>query len=276
MHDRQSATLEHRIPISGHSEKVLLVLLRASLGLGAYKASSILNLTMPNLMRLDSVFRLFLKSACPLCQRPTPTEFCLDCQRKLEQQQFADPSQFWHESPHVFAWGSYGGALKRAIAQLKYEHRSDLAVPLGRQMAQAWLTSSISRDIKPLVVPIPLHPERQRQRGYNQAELLAREFCRLTGCRLQARALQRTQATEALFKLSATDREQTLNQAFELGEFQHPPRSTPVLLFDDIYTSGATVRSAMQTLRRYQIGVRGVIVLAKAMPSKIDKHQSKQ
>ncbi|MBW4420503.1 MAG: ComF family protein [Myxacorys californica WJT36-NPBG1] len=225
-------------------------------------------------MRLDSVFRLFLKSACPLCQRPTSTEFCLYCQRKLDQQRFANSSQFWHESPHVFTWGSYGGALKRAIAQLKYEHRSDLAVPLGRQVAQAWLTSPIRREIQPIIVPIPLHPERQRQRGYNQAELLAREFCNLTGCRLQAHALQRTQATEALFKLSATDREQTLNGAFELGKaFQRPAQSTPILLFDDIYTSGATVRSAMQTFRRYEIGVRGVIVLAKAMPSKIDKHQ---
>ncbi|NDJ19128.1 ComF family protein [Myxacorys almedinensis] len=226
-------------------------------------------------MRLDSVFHLFLKSACPLCQRPTATEFCLGCQKELEQQQFCDPAQFWQEQPSVFAWGDYGGALKRAIAQFKYCDRADLARPLGRQVAQAWLAAPVRRDLaKPTIVPIPLHVGKHQQRGYNQAELLAQEFCHLTGCRLQPNGLQRAQATEALFQLSAAQREQTLKHAFILGkDFQRRLPTAPVLLLDDIYTSGATVRSAMQTLRRHGVRVKGVIVLAKAMPWKTKERQ---
>jgi ComF family protein len=217
--------------------------------------------------RLNPIFRLFLKLACPLCQRPTGAEICLQCQKELKQQRFSDPAQFWHESPRIFAWGSYGGSLKRAIAHFKYDNGSDLALPLGQQLAQAWLASPISRETgNPIVVPIPLHADKQKQRGYNQAELLARQFCHLTGCRLKVHGLQRSQATEALFKLSAAEREETLKQAFDVGKEFHQQRpNSPVLIFDDIYTSGATARSAIQTLRSYGIQVKGVIVLAKAM-----------
>ncbi|UBF25345.1 hypothetical protein K9N68_27645 [Kovacikia minuta CCNUW1] len=117
-------------------------------------------------------------------------------------------------------------------------------------------------------MPIPLHASRQKQRGFNQADLLAKHFCELTRLPLENRGLERSQETIAQFKLSATEREQNLADAFQIGRaFLQKAPSTPVLLLDDIYTTGATVKSATQILRRRGIRVYGVIVVARTVRS---------
>jgi ComF family protein len=214
---------------------------------------------------LETVLNFFLKQACPLCDRPTGTIFCVDCQRRLSDDRASNPTQFWQSQPRVFAWGSYAGTLKRTISRLKYDRNSDLAKPLGTWLGQAWQQHSICGNETPIVVPIPLHAEKQQQRGYNQAELIARAFCQVTGYRLNVQGLQRDRATEALFNQSAIQREQTLTQAFSLkASFR---TQQPILLIDDIYTTGATVRAAMQVFHRHGIRVLGVAVVAKTMGS---------
>lgn len=214
-----------------------------------------------NLSRLTE---LCLESPCPLCQRSTAQILCLDCQRQLQQQRLPQPERFWRQPLPVFAWGSYGGTLKRAIASLKYDHHSQLAQPLGDWLAQQWLKSSLASPKSLIVVPIPIHPDKRQQRGFNQAELLAKVFCQRIGLPLSAQGLIRSRATEAQFGLSAADREQNLSGAFQVGQdflTRHPQRA--VLLLDDIYTTGATARAAAQILRRHQISVYGMVVIAK-------------
>ncbi len=162
----------------------------------------------------------------------------------------------------IFSWGSYGGALKRAIAALKYNNQPQLARPLGQWLAQAWRSSLVSRP--PLtVVPIPLHQDRYKLRGYNQAALLAHSFCALAGLSLQCYGLERSQNTQAQFGLSIAQREQNLFQAFNLGQdFLRKPPVYPVLLLDDIYTTGATTRSAANVLQHAGIEVYGIVTFA--------------
>lgn len=215
------------------------------------------------LQKLVRLTDLCLESACPLCQRSTADILCLSCQQQLRSLQLADPQQFWQPPLPVFAWGPYSGPLKRAIKVLKYENQPQLAAPLGSWLAQQWLTSALkTRAIG--VVPIPMHLEKQQQRGFNQAELLAKAFCHHTGLPLR-HGLSRKRPTEAQFGLAAVEREQNLADAFELGQdfLSHSPTQA-VLLLDDIYTTGATARSAAQLLRRHQISVRGIVVMAKA------------
>lgn len=221
---------------------------------------------------LENLLELFLSTPCPLCARPTPKHLCQDCESRLQQLQFLNPGELWQPPFPVFAWGKYGGALKRAIAALKYDNQPQLARPLGHWLGQAWLKAvptldppRLDRAIlhRPTVVPIPLHASRQRQRGYNQAALLATAFCEATRMS-QASGLVRIRATEAQFSLNLEARSQNLTDAFAVSQaFQQRPPKT-VLLLDDIYTTGATVRSAAQVLQQRQILVLGVVVVAKA------------
>lgn len=212
---------------------------------------------------------LFMKSNCPLCDRPAEAALCQYCQRQLQQCQFAKPEQFW-QNERVFVWGAYGGKLKRAIAAMKYENHPELAKPLGYWLGETWLKSPISAQFaKVTVVPIPMHPEKQRKRGFNQAELLARSFCEYAGLPLQPQGLERIRDTKAQFGLSRSEREKNLDGAFNLGKAfraKRPPGA--VLLLDDIYTSGATVCAAEKTLQNSGIQVCGVAAIA---TSKLEK-----
>ncbi len=211
----------------------------------------------------NGLLALFLQSKCPLCDRSAQVEVCDYCQRQLLRSQLHTPSQLWQGELPVFVWGSYSGMLKRAIAALKYENQPQLARPLGHWLGNAWLKSPAARAKKLTVVPIPLHPAKLQRRGYNQAALIAESFCEFTGYKHQALGLDRARATEAQFGLSVQEREQNLADAFVVSRSLHRhPSASPVLLLDDIYTTGATVSSAAQTLQRHGIQVYGVVAIA--------------
>ena len=228
------------------------------------------------------ILNLFLQANCPLCQRSTQKEFCQDCTRQLQSTQRQNPVLWQGELP-VFVWGVYGGTLKRAIAALKYENQPQIAQPLGIWLAQAWLNSKFAEsgggfregvspshpqlfkraDSSPIVVPIPLHTDKLQKRGYNQATLLAQSFCQITGLKLQQHGLERVRDTKAQFGLSATQRGKNLTNAFELGTaFRRQRPTKPILILDDIYTTGATVNCAAQTLCDAGMRVYGVVAIA--------------
>ena len=209
------------------------------------------------------ILNLVLESPCPLCQRSTAQPLCATCKQQLQDCQLSDPSEFWRKPLPVFAWGAYGGALKRSIAALKYNNQPQLAQPLGQLLAEAWSAAPLVLPKSLSVIPIPLHAAKQKQRGFNQAELLAVAFCQHTGLPLLPHGLLRVRETEALFGLSPEARSQTLIDVFQPNPklLRRPPRS--VLLLDDIYTTGATVKSAAQALRKQQISVIGVAAIAK-------------
>jgi predicted amidophosphoribosyltransferase len=110
------------------------------------------------------------------------------------------------------------------------------------------------------VIPIPLHPERLKERGFNQAEVIGEGFCRLTGYPLASRGLIRIKNTAALFSLAAEERKKTMQAAFQLGK--NLPKSVPILLIDDIYTTGTTIEEAVQVLRTEGYRVVGAIAVA--------------
>ncbi|MBD2013918.1 ComF family protein [Microcoleus sp. FACHB-53] len=212
----------------------------------------------------DGLLALFLQPKCPLCDRPAEGEFCTSCRRQLQRCQTTTPGECWKGELPVFVWGNYGGVLKRAIAALKYDNQPQLARPLGHWLAQAWLKSPVASRVQKLtVVPIPLHPLKLKKRGYNQAELIAQNFGDFTGYKHQPLGLERIRETDAQFGLSAQAREQNLTDAFRMGKgfHKHLPNS-PVLLIDDIYTTGATVRAAAQILRKQGIQVYGIAAIA--------------
>jgi predicted amidophosphoribosyltransferase len=111
-------------------------------------------------------------------------------------------------------------------------------------------------------VPIPLHHSKQKKRGFNQAEVMAKSFCQITGYKLNTQALIRVKETEAMFNLETlAARAKNLQGALQIGA--KLPKY-PVLLLDDIYTTGTTVKESIKILQQNKIEVIGVAVAAKA------------
>jgi ComF family protein len=213
---------------------------------------------------LKNFLSLFLKSNCLLCQRSGSDLICSYCQGRLDSCKLKNPSKYWQGELPLFAWGVYGGNLKRAIATMKYESHPELGELMGNWLAKAWLTSEVGKRVKKLtVVPIPIHSSKMQERGFNQAELIARSFCQLTGYSLQKQGLIRMRDTKPMFDLNPKEREENIKGALSLGkDFQHRHPAAPVLLVDDIYTRGTTVREASQVLSKQKISVFGAIVVS--------------
>lgn len=213
---------------------------------------------------LNQLLEVFLESRCTFCNRPTADNLCEYCHLRLFSHQLTPNDRLKrYQTESIFAWGRYDGQLKRAIALMKYEQKPQIAEFLGTLLGKAWLDSELIKQYaKIAVVPIPMHHQKQRLRGFNQAEIIARRFCRATGYRLQTKVLIRTKATAAMFDLkSIQERARNLDGAIKVSS-QLPKH--PVLLIDDIHTTGTTIREASKVLQQNQIRVIGVAVAAKA------------
>lgn len=223
---------------------------------------------------------VFLAQSCPVCDRnasssknrTTPTQFCIDCQRQIESA--CHPCEGWQttveNSLAIGELGGYHGTLKQAVLSLKYKNRPDVAHSLGIALAKRWKQQTQISSANLYVLPIPLHPNRLTQRGYNQAELIANAFSRASGLTTLAHGLLRTQDTLPQHQLGLGDRQKNLQSAFAVGRALHKLRRRTkaplrILLIDDIYTTGATAQSAAQTLRAANIRVTGMLTLARAM-----------
>jgi ComF family protein len=171
---------------------------------------------------------------------------------------------FWTGELPLFVWGNYQGQLKRAIAACKYQNRWELAEFFGDSLAVAWKNVSFCRQYPSLVViPIPLHQNKYRERGFNQAELIARSFSRGTGYQFQVEGLIKIKDTQPMFGLNVEQRKESIDRAFVLGkDFQRKLPTKPILLVDDIYTTGTTVLEAARVLRASGMQVLGAIAIA--------------
>jgi ComF family protein len=150
--------------------------------------------------------------------------------------------------------------LRGAIHGLKFQSRRNLASLLGPLLAATFLDSWERSEVD-LVLPIPLHPRRQRERGFNQAALLARSMTRLLALPYDEKCLERTRATAPQAALTNRERLRNMAGAFECRR-PAEVRKRRVLLIDDVMTTGATVAGAARAL--LECGAHRVSVLTVA------------
>ncbi|MGH7409699.1 MAG: ComF family protein [Candidatus Methylomirabilis sp.] len=137
------------------------------------------------------------------------------------------------------------GTVRQAILLFKYGGRPSLGRHLGRLMAQAADGLFDLRQFD-LLIPVPLHPKRERERGFNQAALLAKEVGRGCGIRVGHRLLRRVRATEAQSG-GRRAREENVKEAFAVVRPEQVA-GRRLLLIDDVLTTGATVNECAKAL----------------------------
>jgi ComF family protein len=174
----------------------------------------------------------------------------------------------WLGRTPALAIGSYTGALEIAIKRFKYEARPELARRFGRALSNATLPSEAHGDFiaarqslhGAFFVPVPLHPERLAERGYNQAALLTKAVARELNCPTALRALVRLRHTE---KQSLLSRELRLANVAHNFALRRPMRAR-VVLVDDVLTTGATLLACEAALRAAGVEVSAMLTLAQA------------
>ena len=160
----------------------------------------------------------------------------------------------------AISYGSYDGALRRLVHLLKYGHLRPAADALGDKLAEVLTARRIKSDRPVLVVPVPLHRAKRRQRGFNQTELLAkRALCSLDHSRFELHTanLRRTRATLSQTGLTRHQRRENLRGAFAVT-WPERLRDRTVVIVDDVYTTGTTLNECARVLRA--AGAKQVIV----------------
>jgi ComF family protein len=187
---------------------------------------------------------------CPRCALPlkTPAPLCGEC---IER-----------EPPFASAWVPFRYAHPLDLLEARFKFRGDLAA--GRVLAELMIERA-RIDVPPrpdLVVAVPLHVARLRERGYNQAFELAKPLARALDVSIDRDLLVRTRATPAQSGLDAASRHRNVRSAFAVSATKGLPAH--VALVDDVMTTGATLRECARVLRRAGVVRVDVWALARA------------
>lgn len=177
-----------------------------------------------------------VEPVCKVCGKPISNErgeFCGDCRK--QKHAFIQGKALW----------IYKGKVKQSIYRLKYGNRREYGIAYAQELVKRYGGWIKKKQIQ-AIVPIPLHKKRRRQRGYNQAEIIAEEMGRLLRLPVYKNLLIRCVHTRPQKELNDKERKNNLKKAFKMSE--NNVQLDHILLVDDIYTTGSTMDGAAAAL----------------------------
>lgn len=203
---------------------------------------------------------------CPWCDRTFHAlgfqVLCLDCFEELSLRERWQPVAVHPGAPlgPVGALGLYQGSLRQAVHRMKFRAHRRLALALGYLMGALALDHGPSQRVD-AVVPVPLHPQRAWQRGFNQASLLAAAAARVLYRPVWEEVLVRARMTRQQAGLQQSQRQGNVAGAFSVSQ-DGKVRGRRLLLVDDVMTTGSTLREAARALT--EAGAAEVLALVVA------------
>jgi ComF family protein len=208
---------------------------------------------------ITDFFNLLYPRLCPACNKllkQGEKEICIPCAFDLPYTDFhlykENPlaKQFWGRVPihaaMALLYFTKGGRTQNLIHHLKYKDQPDIGLFLGRAIGLRLLQSDAYSGID-LLLPVPLHPRRQRLRGYNQSDYIARGISEALQVPIATNVLYRNVSTATQTKKDRYDRYINLQQVFNVKQ-PAAISNKHVLLIDDVITTGATLEACAQTI----------------------------
>lgn len=230
----------------------------------------------------ERLLEVFYPRRCPVCaQIVTPRGALVheECREKLLYvrepackrcgRQLAQPEREYcgecagrdfHYLRGYAVW-QYEEHIKRSLSEFKYHSRKEFADFYAREALRLY-RAQIEREKPDVLIPVPVHSTRRAERGFNQAELIARRIGEAAGIPVDAHYLLRTKRTERLKELDRRERKKMLKDAFGVDPAKKAGYRS-VMLVDDIYTTGSTIDACAAALQR--AGVERVTFLSMAV-----------
>ncbi len=191
------------------------------------------------------------EGVCPACRkklRPVKEPVCMKCGKPLSDQRKEYCADCVKQS-RSFAQGKalwiYKEEVKTSIYRFKYQNKREYGKTYAAEMAKRYGGWIRSKKIQ-AIVPVPLHKNRRKQRGYNQAEVLAKELGEILNLPVRADLLERVRDTSPQKTLNNRERKNNLKKAFKTTE--NIVQLKYILAVDDIYTTGSTLHAVAEAL----------------------------
>lgn len=220
---------------------------------------------------LDFVLDLVYPRACPVCDQPVPVgegRICFKCREKIVYigektcrkcgKSIEDDTQIFcrecTQHRHLYTEGlalyDYQ-SIASSIYRYKYENRRDYGKFYGEDLAKCFGEQIYKWNID-AIIPVPLYKRKERERGFNQAKIIALQLGEKLKIPVYCDYIKRVKDTKPLKKMDYIARQNNLKNAFHIPE--DDVKLKRVLLVDDIYTTGSTIDAIAATLREHGIG----------------------
>ncbi len=187
---------------------------------------------------------------CEICGKylQEDTGLCIDCKSNFPSFDIAR------------AVGPYEGKIRIATKVFKFMGRKYLAPKMGEMMALKVMSEPGFGHLD-LIVPVPIAPNSFRERGFNQTDLLGRQISKDLGIKMDNKIIKRVKDTPHQTELTKQERERNLLDAFEIRD-AHKIKDKSILLVDDVYTTGSTIRECTRVLTEAGAGRVSVVTWA--------------
>lgn len=191
-------------------------------------------------------------SLCTDCREEVKfitSRFCEKCGKPLEPMYLPQKCPDCIQNVHYFTKGfscvEYDDKIKKLVYDLKYYKKRYLAYHMAEMMTARFV--KLGWDKPDVIIPIPLHPRKERERGFNQSSLIAKYVGELIDVPVECKIILRTRETETQNKLNKEERKENLKNAFQMIENQKFTNKK-ILILDDIYTTGSTIDACAKEL----------------------------
>ena len=202
---------------------------------------------------IEPLLNIAIPPVCILCNASLDEKqslVCASCRRELKPPPSSTATGLLHEIDmpqikEIFIGFEYCEKLMELIHFFKYERFTSLS-----SIFAAAVAARIAEDIRiDLILPVPLHPWKKHERGYNQSDLIVKELSRLMGIDYRVDILKRIKYTVSQTTLNKNERMQNVSNAFVCNE---NVRSKAVLIVDDVITTGSTLKACAQSVLRQE------------------------
>ncbi|GEM_PF-958310 len=191
---------------------------------------------------------LIYENSCLICKQSSSKDLvCLECENSFIKRETSYNKDF--DDLTVYSWGMYEGKLRDGIIQLK-SGKKQLAKYFSKKLIAFWKKVEHNIDLNNcIVIPVPSHKRRIKERGYCQTSLIAFDFASELGINYSGKLITRHKETSFMNKLeSINDRRKNIQDAFLLNDL--PLDKENIILIDDILTSGSTICGLGKTIKQ--------------------------
>lgn len=199
---------------------------------------------------------------CPQCARNLPRTEQAHVRDNITEQTLALAGVKHIEKAAAFLFYEKDHPIQMMIHRMKYMERPDIGYHLGRLAAIEFMYADFFDEIE-VIVPMPLHPRRFRERGYNQSEYIARGISDVTGIPVDTDHVTRVRNTPKQALQEGKERAANMKEAFDVS---HPEQlyHKHILLVDDLITTGETMKACLKAMRRFRGAKFTIFALCKA------------